>query len=156
MEGKYAIETIQLSVGAKLSNLAGIRNFVHTALIPYCNNEDFLYELALVVEEAVANIIIHGYRGEQGVVTLMILPNEGCVEIVLQDDAPPFDPTSVPAPRLDLPLELRPLGGLGIHIIRKYSEKMVYQQTPTGLNELKIYKSFPLYSESAQSKMKGR
>ena len=153
MEGKFAIETIQLSVAAKLSNLAGIRNFVCTALIPCCDDEEFLYELTLAVEEAVTNIIMHGYQGKKGIITLMIVPNESCVEIVLQDDAPAFDPSSVPAPRLDLPLELRPLGGLGILIIRKYSEKMSYRRTPSGMNELKIVKSFPLHPESAQSKI---
>jgi serine/threonine-protein kinase RsbW len=147
MEGVFTIEPIQLSVGAELSNLAGIRNFVRSALIPYCRDEDFLYELVLAIEEAVTNIIFHGYEEKKGIITILIQPNEGFVEIVLQDDASPFDPTSVPAPLLDIPLDQRPLGGLGIHIIRKYSEKMNYQQTPSGKNELKLVKLFPSRSE---------
>jgi serine/threonine-protein kinase RsbW len=143
VEGKIAIETIQLSVAAKLTNLAGIRNFVRTALIPFCMDEDFLYELVLAVEEAVTNIILHGYEGKNGVIILLIQPNQRSVKIILQDDAPPFDPTHVPAPRLDLPLDERPLGGLGIHIMRNHSNEMSYRRTPTGLNELKLVKVYP-------------
>ena len=106
-------------------------------------DEDFLYELVLAVEEAVTNIILHGYEGKNGVITLLIQPNQGSVEIILQDDAPPFDPTSVPAPRLDLHLDERPLGGLGVHIMRKHSDEMSYHRTPTGLNELKLVKVYP-------------
>lgn len=144
MEGNLTIETTQLSVSASLSNLAGIRNFVRVTTIPFCTDEDFLYELVLAVEEAVTNIILHGYKGEKGVITLLIQPNDRSVEIVLQDDAPPFDPTSVPAPRLDLPLDQRPLGGLGVHIMRKNSDMMSYRRTTSGLNELKLVKRYPL------------
>jgi serine/threonine-protein kinase RsbW len=106
-------------------------------------DEDFLYELVLAVEEAVTNIILHGYEGGSGVITILIQPNDGSVEIVLQDDAPPFDPTRVPAPRLDLPLDERPLGGLGIYIMRKHSDEVKYQRTPSGLNELTLVKTYP-------------
>jgi serine/threonine-protein kinase RsbW len=138
-----SIETTQLSVAAKLSNLAGIRNFIRTTLSPVCMDEDFLYELILAVEEAVTNIILHGYDGKNGVITILIQPNGASVEIVLQDDAPPFDPTQVPAPRLDLPLDERPLGGLGVYIMRKHSDVMIYRRTPAGLNELTLVKAFP-------------
>jgi serine/threonine-protein kinase RsbW len=115
MEGILTIETLQLSVSADLSNLAGIRSFVRTSLIPFCMDEGFLYDLVLAVEEAVTNIILHGYNGKGGEITVMIRPNAGSAEIVLCDDAPPFDLTGVPAPRLDLPLDQRPLGGLGLY-----------------------------------------
>ena len=106
-------------------------------------DEDFIYELVLAVEEAVTNIILHGYEGEKGVITILIQPNDGAVEIVLLDDAPPFDPTGVPAPQLDLPLDERPLGGLGVFIMRKNSDELTYQRTPTGLNELRLVKAYP-------------
>ena len=143
IESELAIETIQLSVPARLSNLAGIRNFIRTALIPYCVDDDFLYQLVLAVEEAVTNIIMHGYHGSNGVITILIQPNDASVEIVMQDDAPPFDPTSVPPPRLDLPLAKRPLGGLGVHLMRKHSDEMSYRRTPAGLNELRLIKLYP-------------
>ncbi len=128
---------------ANLTYLAGIRNFIRATVIPFCKDEDFLYELTLAVEEAVANIIIHGYHGQKGIITLFVLPTESSVEILLQDDAPPFDPTSVPPPKLDLPLDERPLGGLGVHLIRNHADHMTYQRTDSGLNELRLVKICP-------------
>jgi len=143
IESELDFETIQLSVPAKLSILAGIRNFIRSALILYCMDDDFLFQLVFAVEEAVTNIIMHGYQGNNGVITILIQPNDAAVEIVLQDDAPPFDPTSVPPPRLDLPLVKRPLGGLGVHLMRKHSDEMSYRRTPAGLNELRLIKLYP-------------
>jgi anti-sigma regulatory factor (Ser/Thr protein kinase) len=54
--------------------------------------------------------------------------------------APPFDPTRVPDPDLTLPLEERPLGGLGIYLIRQSVDKMVYRAVPEGGNELTLVK----------------
>jgi len=143
MEVSLTTETLQLSVLADLANLAGIRSFVRTSLVPFCMDEDFLYDLSLAVEEAVTNIILHGYDGKAGEITIMIHPNAGSTEIILRDDAPPFDPTVVPAPRLDLPLDQRPLGGLGVHLMRKNLDSLSYRRTPAGSNELKLVKIYP-------------
>ena len=70
-------------------------------------------------------------------------------KLLLQDDAPPFDPTRVPDPRLDLPLEERPLGGLGVYIMRKHSDVMSYRRTSAGLNELTLVKAYPLNNHDA-------
>lgn len=45
-----------------------------------------------------------------------------------EDDGRPFDPSSAPAPRLDLPLEERPLGGLGVHLARRVTDAIEYRR----------------------------
>ena len=37
---------------------------------------------------------------------------------MIEDDGPPFDPTSLETPDVDAPLEAREVGGLGLHLIR--------------------------------------
>lgn len=44
------------------------------------------------------------------------------------DDAPPFDPTVYPEVDTSLPLELRPVGGLGIHFIRRSMHRFTYER----------------------------
>ena len=143
MKNDKVIETLLLSIPATLSNLTAIRHFVHAALLPFCTDEDFLYETVLAVEEAVTNIILHGYKEEVGIITISIDFSEHFVEIVLKDTAPFFDPTTVPAPQLDVPLDDRQLGGLGVHIMRKYCDKIIHQRTESGMNELILLKRFP-------------
>ena len=41
------------------------------------------------------------------------------LEIILKDDAPPYDPfVEAPEPDIDLDIEDRPIGGLGVHIVK--------------------------------------
>ena len=54
----------------------------------------------------------------------------------LLDETPLFDPTAVPPPDINLPLEERPLGGLGVHMMRQLTDVLLYRVTEDGQNEL--------------------
>lgn len=60
--------------------------------------------------------------------------------VCCRDQAPLFDPTNAPEPDMSLPLDLRPLGGLGVFLIRQYMDEMSYRVTPQGGNELTLVK----------------
>ena len=72
--------------------------------------------LTLIVEEMFSNIVLHGYRGEDGWVRLGLLLDGDDVLVVCEDRAPPYDPRSslerMPAD-LGEPVETRGVGGLG-------------------------------------------
>jgi len=143
IQGIQAIETIHLSVPAKLSHLADILQFIRASVTPFCSDDDFLYDLILAVEEAVTNIVLHGYQELSGNINIQVQTKHNSVEIILRDDAPAFDPTCAPAPRLNLPLADRPLGGLGIHLMRLHADRMTYRRTKAGQNELRLVKFYP-------------
>ena len=96
--------------------------------------------LYVSIDEAVSNAIAHGYpdggRGEIGV-RLRRRPDSVVLEI--EDDGAPFDPLQMPAPDLTLPLEQRPIGGLGIHLIRNLMDEVSYARRE-GRNVLKLVK----------------
>jgi anti-sigma regulatory factor (Ser/Thr protein kinase) len=121
---------------AQIANLAEIRRFVGT------ETEDFSREAAdamiQAVDEAVTNIILHGYRGSPGSIEIELWQDEKALVIRLRDDAPAFDPTSIPVPNLDTPLHLRRPGGLGVHMMRQFVDRMSYRRTETGQNELTL------------------
>ena len=58
-------------------------------------------------------MIEHGYRHAPGEIELEGAADGDAIVVRLRDAAPPFDPRSVPEPRLDLPLAQRPFGGMG-------------------------------------------
>jgi anti-sigma regulatory factor (Ser/Thr protein kinase) len=100
--------------------------------------EDDLYSIQLLLDEIVINIIKHGYAWAPGRAIDVNLAIEGdLVTIRVEDDAPPFDPTKTPAPNLDLPIEERQIGGLGVHIVRSLAESMMYARV-AGRNVLTI------------------
>jgi anti-sigma regulatory factor (Ser/Thr protein kinase) len=65
---------------------------------------------------------------------------EGALVVQLCDQAPLFDPTKVPPPDLNQPLEQRRFGGLGVHLARHFTDSIEYCVTPDGCNELTLKK----------------
>ena len=90
---------------------------------------DVVNALQLSLEEVVTNVIVHGYQktGNKMVhVRLTAGPGELIAEV--EDDAPAFDPLARAVPDLDAPLEERPIGGLGIHLVKNLMDNVAYQR----------------------------
>jgi len=88
-------------------------------------------KLALVLEEAVANVIQHGLCGSPPPhrITVRLDVDADSVAAEVTDNGSPFDPTSAPPPDLSLPLEQRPPGGLGIHLMREMMDGLDYRRS---------------------------
>ena len=88
-------------------------------------------ELELAVEEAVANVCTHGYPQGGGDVEIRCSMEAGgrrlCVEIA--DSGEPFDVGAAAGPDLTGGLEDRPVGGLGIHLIRQLADEIHYERS---------------------------
>lgn len=89
-----------------------------------------LISLNLVMEEAVSNIIFYAYKeGETGEnIRISMELEDGVLTIVLTDTGLPFDPTAREDPDVSLPAEERPIGGLGIFLIKKMMDEVVYRR----------------------------
>jgi serine/threonine-protein kinase RsbW len=129
-----------LQIAAELRNLAEIRCFVQETVLALGADPAVIPNLILAVDEAVSNIIAHGYQGQGGTVEIEVSRERDALLIRLRDEAAPFDPTSVPPPDLTVPLEQRAAGGLGIHLIRQIMDEMTHRVTPQGGNELTLVK----------------
>jgi len=88
-----------------------------------------LLSLNLALEEWVVNIISHAHDDDGAHdIELRAWLGHDCLLFEIEDDGRPFDPTARAAPDLDKPLAERPIGGLGIHLIRKACEKMSHRR----------------------------
>jgi serine/threonine-protein kinase RsbW len=99
------------------------------------------YLANLVIEELVTNCIKYGYEdaSEHVVeVKLQLAANE--LAVTVTDDGQPFNPLELPAPNLQAPVESRPIGGLGIHLVRQMSDRMEYVRD-NGKNRVTVRKS---------------
>jgi serine/threonine-protein kinase RsbW len=129
-----------LQVAAELANLAVVRHFVEetaTGLKFDCN---VIEDMLQAVEEAVANTILHGYNRRPGGIQVEVHREGSGLVVQLRDQAPHFDPTGFPPPDLTLSLEERRPGGLGIYLMRKFTDTVTYRVTPDGRNELTLVK----------------
>ena len=128
---------------AELNMLVEIRRYVEDAAAGFGADDSILLDVVQAVDELAANIIMHGYRGGPGTIDVEIRREDDSLAICLRDRAPLFDPTGVSDPDLTLPLDQRPLGGMGIYLTRKFMDEVAYRVTPEGGNELTLRKKLP-------------
>jgi serine/threonine-protein kinase RsbW len=129
-----------LVVSAKLDKLSEVRHFVDDTAKFLGFQNAAVQDMCLAVDEAVTNVILHGYGSEAGELSIEVGRNRGALIVRVCDRAPPFDPTSAPPPNLTAPLKERPIGGTGIFLMRKAVDEIVHRVLPTGGNELTLVK----------------
>lgn len=125
---------------ARLDDLARIRAFVRDGARALGASPEAAGDLVIAVDEAATNAIRHGYRGRPGPIGVEVAREGSGVLVRLVDDAPVFDPTGRPAPDLDLPLETRPFGGMGIHLMRVSVDRLVHRSVGRSGNDLTFFK----------------
>jgi serine/threonine-protein kinase RsbW len=133
-------QVFDLSVEASLENLQKIRQYINQAGVRLCVSKEAMGDLRLVVDEAVTNVIIHGYGGLDGMVDLHMEAEGDAVIIRIRDTAKAFDAGHVNAPQLDTALKDRPFGGMGIFLIRKMTDEAEFLPLPGGGNEIRLVK----------------
>ena len=102
--------------------------------------DDDINAVNLLLDEIVINIVSHGYDDalEHWILVSLALEND-LLSIRVEDDGRPFNPLEAPEPNLDLPIEERAIGGLGIYIARSIADQMQHRRED-GRNVLLIRK----------------
>jgi serine/threonine-protein kinase RsbW len=129
-----------VEVPAELGRLAEVRAFIRREARGCGATDEAIDDLVQAVDELVTNVIEHGYHLRPGTIEVEVEEIDDACVVRIRDEAPPFDPTSHPTPRTDLPLEDRPLGGMGVHLARTLTDGMRHRMLPGGGNELTLEK----------------
>ncbi len=96
-----------------------------------------LIEVSL--EELFVNIAHYAYPEGNGWAEIRAGVEGGIVAVTLIDGGIPFDPLAKPDPDMTVPAEERPIGGLGIFMVKKKMDEMTYERKD-GRNILTIRK----------------
>ena len=90
---------------------------------------DLVFNLNLVLEEAVSNVILYAYPKEESQeISLSAKMSGSNLVFVLTDSGKEFDPTQAPDADITLSAEERQIGGLGIFLIRQIMNTVEYQR----------------------------
>lgn len=90
---------------------------------------ELVFNLNLVLEEAVSNVILYAYpKEEHQTISLIARKKDNQLIFVLTDSGKEFDPTQAPDADITLSAEDRPIGGLGIFLIRQIMNTVEYQR----------------------------
>ena len=85
--------------------------------------------LVVAVDEAISNILRHAYGDPADpAVTIEAVADEDGVEVALVDGGRPFNPLDWSAPTLEGSAADRPVGGLGIHLMRTLTDRLTYRR----------------------------
>ena len=101
--------------------------------------DDERLRLLVILEELFTNAVTHGHgpHSADGNITVALGWRTGRLRISFVDDGPPFDPLAFSAPDLDAAGEERPIGGLGIHLVRSLVDQARYRREG-GRNHLRL------------------
>ena len=102
--------------------------------------EGVVSELTLALEEAVSNVIRHGYGDRpDGLISVTFRATGESIVATVEDAAVGFDPLTHPEPDLSVPVEARPAGGMGVYLIKRLMDEVDYR-VDDGRNVLTLTK----------------
>jgi serine/threonine-protein kinase RsbW len=137
MHGETAAQSeSQLTIQSRLEDLALLWPWVETLANEHAVPPATRFAIHLCLEEALSNVIRHGYKGQPGrPITVAFASEPDQLAFSVEDQAPAFDPLApsavaeLPAPG---PGNEIPLGGQGIRLMRKFAQTLHYQRLAYG------------------------
>jgi serine/threonine-protein kinase RsbW len=131
----------RLSVKSTTDNLSRIRNFVKKQSSAAGFNDDDSNKIVLAVDEACTNIIKHAYKYEKsGQININANFNKKRLRIAITDEGGHFNSKSVPEPDLKKYYEEKRVGGLGMFLMKKLMDEVVYSQSNLKRNKVTLIK----------------
>jgi anti-sigma regulatory factor (Ser/Thr protein kinase) len=122
------LEAHRLELRGHLSKLRRLAGWIK-AEAPHELTANISFAVQLCLEEAVANIIMHGgAKGDRLEIAIELERNGRTLVARIEDNGRKFDPVQFPPPPLARSLEEAKVGGLGIHLMRSFANGVHYEQ----------------------------
>ena len=129
-----------LSVVGTMADLPRICEFIEEACDHAAISPTARFDVLLAVDEACCNVFEHAYAGAIGELKLRFETYGTDLIITVRDHGRAFDPAAVPLAEIHQPLESRPIGGLGLYLIRQLMDKVAFEFSPDQGNTLVMEK----------------
>lgn len=124
----------------EISEISKLATFIDEVGEEMSLSPELIFNLNLVLEEAISNVILYAYpKEEHQEISLSVQKKDDSIIFVLTDSGKEFDPTLAPDADITLSAEERQIGGLGIFLIRQIMNTVEYQRI-NGQNVLTLAK----------------
>jgi serine/threonine-protein kinase RsbW len=121
--------SISCAFSANPDGVASADDWIEKLAAQWGVDEKTAFNARLCVAELASNLVMHG--GQTGCIrfTIVLSRNGGCASVDFYDDGSPFDPMSegFSEPGQD---DSPKIGGLGLHLVRSFSTRMIYTREP--------------------------
>ncbi len=123
------MENKEIILKNKLSEIRRISEIIEK----FCENNDLpmriLFDINLSLDELLTNIIHYGFDDEkEHTIIVKLSLSENILEITIEDDGKAFDPLNAKPPNLDQSIEDKPIGGLGIYLVKNLMTEINYKR----------------------------
>ena len=137
-------EVSRLVITARLEEIRRACDFVVEAAENAGLDERAVYHCQMAVDEALTNIIEHGYslHGDNSQIEITCRTDSDRFLITIIDDSPAFNPLDHESPDPSAPLNMREPGGWGIYFIRRLMDNVTYERVGNR-NHLTLMKNLP-------------
>lgn len=120
------------AVSAEATQLAVLTQFLRDFWTEERLPPEHALSFELALEEIFVNVVTHGApQGKAPEVEVTLLLCDRDLSMTLEDDGPHFDPLARPSPDVTAELSDRPVGGLGIFLVRKLMDAVSYERVAT-------------------------
>jgi anti-anti-sigma factor len=137
-------ESWRFSVASEPEALAPVLRAIEGILRSRDVPDDTIHDCVLVLEELLANVLMHAYGGQRGRVAYVEvrLPPDA-IQIRIEDTGPAFNPLAAPEPDLEAAVADRPVGKLGLVLVRRLVDRWEYARDGA-TNALTLYRRRPI------------
>lgn len=130
----------ELKIEAKIDNLEKVNAFLAECFEDAGCSMKMMMQLELVTEELFANVCHYAYDGAVGMICIGARAEDGVLSLTFTDSGKPYDPLKKDDPDITLGAEDRPIGGLGIFMVKNIMDDISYEYKD-GRNILTVKKS---------------
>jgi len=133
VNGKNQVQD-RLALRSRLSEMAQVPAWIEGLAGQYGIPDHIQLAMNLCLEEAVSNIIRHGYARdtERSIVLNFTMPREGFFVFAVEDEAPRFNPLDGPELGALNECDDPRVGGQGIRFLRRFADRLEYEPMPGG------------------------
>jgi anti-sigma regulatory factor (Ser/Thr protein kinase) len=119
----------RLVLPARVESLDEFRQFVRAGAAACGIASPEIDKLDLVMEEILMNVARYAYAPETGIAEVTRWQTSpGRLRVEISDEGRPFDPLAADPPDLSRGLLERPIGGLGVFLVRTLVDSMAYRR----------------------------
>ena len=120
-------KTLSLTCGNRLEEIAGVTERIEAFGAMHGLPAEDLFKLTLTLDEVVTNIISYAYDDANEHQIEIRMDLDGTTAAVrVEDDGRAYNPLEAPKPALGAGIEDRPIGGLGVHMVRSMMDELEY------------------------------
>ena len=122
-------QRLELSIDNRLEEIQRANEAIHQFAEAQGASTKTRRQLNLVFDELLNNTISYGYEDtETHTIELTVSVADGRLYATISDDGKPFNPFENAEPDTDLSVEDRPIGGLGVHLVRNVMDQVSYER----------------------------